>query len=319
MAKKRKKGMEFRYYKMPDDSPILALLGQKWIQTYGANIDYLHFHNYLEIGYCYEGNGEIILGEKEYRFSGGQFTIIPKNYPHTTNSDRGTLSRWEFLFIDVEGFLRNAYRGERNAKRVEHMIEVINQRAVFKNVKDDPKVAGLIRDILEIMRGSEEMYLEEAKAILLALLINLSRINHVNEIGIDDKQESAKLSEKAVEPVSFAMDYIAYHYMEPIRIKELADVCHVSETHFRRIFAEYMKMSPLEYVNLVRIRSACECLKKTDEPIADIAHKCGFPILSTFNRNFKQIMGVAPHEWRKRPENYEQQLFKFEIHSHEGW
>ena len=56
MAKKRKPKMELRYYKMPEGSPILALLGQKWIQNYGNDVDYLHFHNYLEIGFCYEGD-----------------------------------------------------------------------------------------------------------------------------------------------------------------------------------------------------------------------------------------------------------------------
>ena len=38
--------MEFRYYQMPAGSPILALLGQKWVQNYGNDVDYLHFHNY---------------------------------------------------------------------------------------------------------------------------------------------------------------------------------------------------------------------------------------------------------------------------------
>ena len=33
--------------------------------------------------------------------------MIPSNYPHTTNSDIGTISRWEYLIIDVEGFLDN--------------------------------------------------------------------------------------------------------------------------------------------------------------------------------------------------------------------
>ena len=55
--------MEFRYYQMPAGSPILALLGKKWRQNYGRDIDYLHFHNYLEIGFCYEGTGDLILGE----------------------------------------------------------------------------------------------------------------------------------------------------------------------------------------------------------------------------------------------------------------
>ena len=55
-----------------------------------------------------------------------------------------------------------------------------------------------------------------------------------------------------------------------------------------------MNMSPLEYINQVRIRMACEHLKRTDEPIAEIAVKCGFSTNSTFNRNFKQLLGVTP-------------------------
>ena len=44
MAKKRKKPkMEFRYYQMPAGSPILALLGQKWVQNYGNDaVSYTH-------------------------------------------------------------------------------------------------------------------------------------------------------------------------------------------------------------------------------------------------------------------------------------
>ena len=78
MAKKRRKPkMEFRYYQMPAGSPILALLGQKWVQNYGNDVDYLHFHNYLEIGFCYEGDGVMAFGEAKMRFSGREFTVIP--------------------------------------------------------------------------------------------------------------------------------------------------------------------------------------------------------------------------------------------------
>ena len=76
---------------------------------------------------------------------------------------------------------------------------------------------------------------------------------------------------------------------------------------------------PLEYINTVRVYTACELLETTDDPVADIAHKCGFTTNSTFNRNFKQLMGVTPLEWRKRPESYEQQLLRFDIHSEKGW
>ncbi len=315
MGKRKKPKMEFRYYKMPEGSPILALLGEKWLQSYGRDVDYLHFHNFLEIGYCYGGQGDMVLGEQNLRFKGNQYSVIPRNYPHTTNSDPGTVSQWEYLFVDVENFLRE-HNGGGAAMRTERMIQRINSRAVLVNVKESPKIAGLIRQLLDIMRETKEYYLEEAKGILVALLINLVRENHLED---QEYEEHEEFEGDVTIPISRALDCITLHYMEPLKVGELAEWCHMSETHFRRTFSAYMKMSPLEYINLVRVRTACEYLKKTDVPVSDIAHKCGFTTLSTFNRNFKQITGYTPHEWRKRPENFEQQLLKFQIHSEAGW
>lgn len=312
MAKKRKKPkMEFRYYQMPAGSPILALLGQKWIQHYGENIDYLHFHNYLEIGFCYEGQGRMLLGEEEVRFSGREFSVIPPNYPHTTDSDLGTVSRWEYLFVDVEGFLRSFLD---TPVRADKVIQRIYSKALFLEENQSPSISAKILKIMNIMRDGEEFYLEEAKGILASLLVEIARLNRRSE---EERVEEEK--GKLTNMITRVQDFVSYHYMEDIKVEDLAKSCHISETHFRRVFTSYMKMSPLEYINTVRINTACELLQKTDEPVADIAHKCGFTTNSTFNRNFKQLMGVTPVEWRKRPENYEQQLLNFDIHLEEGW
>lgn len=304
--------MEFRYYQMPAGSPILALLGEKWTQVYGRDIDYLHFHNFLEIGYCYDGEGSMVLGEEECRFTGGYFTVIPPSYPHTTTSDPDVVCRWEYLYIDVEGLLREMFQNGRKEK-IEWLTKRIYSVAVLRRAGDFEKISGLILNIMDIMREKEEYYLEEVKGLLAALLINIAREGSGFNKRISESDYRATL------PVERAMDYIALHYMEPIKIDEVADWCHISEAHMRRLFSSYINMSPLEYINLVRIRMACKFLKTTDDSVADIAHKCGFSVLSTFNRNFKEILEVSPNEWRKRPENYEQQLLKFEIHSEEGW
>lgn len=312
MAKKRKKPkMEFRYYQMSAGSPILALLGQKWVQNYGNDVDYLHFHNYLEIGFCYEGDGFLVLGEDEPRFSGREFTVIPPNYPHTTNSDVGTISRWEYLFIDVKGFMK---RFLDSPVKAEKMIQRIYSKALFLREEEYPSISAKILKIMNIMRDGEEFYLEEAKGVLAALLVEIARLNRPSE---EDRvaEETGKLTNM----ITRVLDFVSYHYMEDIKVEDLAKSCHISETHFRRIFTSYMKVTPLEYINTVRIQTACELLQKTDDPVADIAHKCGFTTNSTFNRNFKQIMGGTPIEWRKRPESYEQQILKFDIHSEEGW
>ena len=311
MGRKKKSKIEFRYYRMPEDIPFLALLGEKWVQYYGRDVDYLHFHNYLEIGYCYSGTGTLVLGEENYRFTGNQFSVIPKNYPHTTDSDSDTVSKWEYLFIDVDMILEQFYRGG-GINRKENISYRINSQAFFKSAEEKPKMAEMIRNIMDVIREKQEFYLEEVKGLMVALLVCIAREN-------PDEKGPVEISGKVTIPVSRALDYITLHYMEPLMVGDLAKWCHISETHFRRVFSTYMQMGPLEYINLVRVQAACNYLKNTDESMADIAGKCGFTTLSTFNRNFKQVTGVSPSEWRRRPENYEQQLLKYWIHSEEGW
>ena len=153
------------------------LLGQKWIKSYGEGIDYLHFHNYMEMGYCYEGQGELVIAEKSFRFTGKQFSVIPQNCPHTTNSDPGTKSRWEYLYVDVDQFLGELYPGRGNEKQKERMRRRINSRAFFMDESLAPKMAGDIRKILDITREKKEFYFEEAKAALTSLLVTLAREN----------------------------------------------------------------------------------------------------------------------------------------------
>lgn len=256
--------------------------------------------------------GAVTLGEEDFRFSGREFTVIPKNFAHTTNSDPDNMSSWEYLFIDVDGLLQSIYPD--NPMRTGKIIRRINSKALFLKEEEYPGIAKKILKIIEIMRKAEAFYLEEAKGVLGSLLVEVARMNRMS-----DEEEMDVDRGKIPNMISKTLDYIADNYMQDIKVEELARYIHISETHFRRVFSTYMKMSPLEYINTVRIQAACEFLKTTDEPIADIAYKCGFTTNSTFNRNFKQIMGMPPVEWRKRPENFEHQLLKFEIHSEEGW
>lgn len=71
MSRKKKPRMEYRYYEAPEKCPVLALLGEKWVQNYGYQIDYLHFHNMMEIGVCYYGEGTIVWKIKKFRTTGG--------------------------------------------------------------------------------------------------------------------------------------------------------------------------------------------------------------------------------------------------------
>lgn len=57
---------EYRYYEISWDIPVLVLTGEKWETIYGT--DNMHFHNYLEIGYCHYGKGTVQLADRELTY-----------------------------------------------------------------------------------------------------------------------------------------------------------------------------------------------------------------------------------------------------------
>ena len=101
MGKKKKDTMELRFYEVPQNEYVLALLGDSWIRDYGHDESNLHFHNLMEIGYCKHGTGELILNEESKPYEPVMVSIIPHNYPHVTISDTDSgPSFWEYLFFD---------------------------------------------------------------------------------------------------------------------------------------------------------------------------------------------------------------------------
>lgn len=309
MSKKKKKAAEFRFYELPQDEPVLALMGSKWIQVYGENIDNLHFHNLLEIGYCHYGDGDLVLEDELYRFGSGMVSCIPANFLHVTKSDTEVPAFWEFLYIDPETSLREC--GKRNAREIRELMECINQKAFFIKAENNPMVVTLIRAIFEQMQQKTEYHQECVKGLVYVLLFEIARYN-----GRRIKTPGSKSNVLQLEN---AIEYVEEHFQESFKIVDLANECHMSETHFRRVFQQRMNMTPVEYVNFVRVKKACELIDKTDISMEDVAEKVGFVTPSTFNRNFRRIIGTSPYQWKKRPDNHEGKLLEYKISALKGW
>ena len=311
MSRRRRKVMQFRYYDIPQKEGVLALLGAEWIREYGEGIDYLHFHNLMEVGICRDGCGILTLDEQNYPYEAGMISVIPRNYPHTTNSEEGTKSSWEYLFLDPGFIIRTAYPD--NPVTQQRFVDLINKTAVFGKMSTYPILSGIADEIMDEMRTKEDFYTEIIKGLISAFVFEVERViktgNTIAHSGIA----------RQITPIAASLTYVNRHLGEQIKIEDLAAECSMSETHFRRIFSEYMNMTPVEYINMVRIQQACEIMKKSDDSMNDIAVKCGFITPSTFNRNFKKLTGVTPYQWKRNPENYESKLLKFHISAEKGW
>lgn len=309
MSKKKKETAEFRFYDLPQDEAVLALMGKKWIQIYGEGISNLHFHNLFEIGICYYGTGDLVIEEDTYRFDGGMMSFIPSNFLHVTRSDKNVYAFWEFMFLSPEEILKELY--PHNIQKVKEMLDLVNKKAAFIKESENPELSRLVRMIFEEMGKKRPFYQEIVKSLATSLVLTLARANK------DEKSKNLKIGNGM--QLDHAVEFVEANYARNFKISELAAACHMSETHFRRVFQERMNMTPVEYINFVRIKKACELIDKTDISMEEVAEKVGFVTPSTFNRNFRRIIGTSPYQWKKRPDNHEGKLIDYKISALKGW
>ena len=82
----------------------------------------------------------------------------------------------------------------------------------------------------------------------------------------------------------------------PITLEDLAQVSGVSAFSLFRSFKGSRGLSPMEFVNQVRLRRARELLLRPDDTttIADIASACGFADTRCFESDYVRAFGEPP-------------------------
>ncbi|KZN30592.1 hypothetical protein N480_06430 [Pseudoalteromonas luteoviolacea S2607] len=89
------------------------------------------------------------------------------------------------------------------------------------------------------------------------------------------------------------------HLYTPLKVEEMAFLCHMSPSTFNRKFKQVYGTSANKYLIKKRLEKAQQLLKLTDKSVTEIALECGFEELSYFSRIFKQHYQVAPSQLRK--------------------
>ncbi|OMD88361.1 AraC family transcriptional regulator [Paenibacillus odorifer] len=312
MPRKKKPVIEYRHYSLPINFPILLLSGERW-KISDIKSEHLHFHNHLEIGICHSDSGIMEIKGESVPFKAGDVTFIPRYLPHTTYSSPNEASLWSYIFFSPEDLFQQSFKSAYS--NFEPNLWAIKGINCILNKEEHPKVYTLATSVVEELKQKNPYYQESAYGLLLSLYIELLRIHSRNEPLVDQDTEHSLKGDFVISPV---LEYITKNYMMPVTIDFLADLCHLSTTHFRRKFHEIMGSAPLDFLNSTRIEEACKQLKSTDDSILSISEQVGFQSISSFNRCFSKLMGESPKQWRKGAQS-EAQSAKASILEFTGW
>lgn len=102
-------------------------------------------------------------------------------------------------------------------------------------------------------------------------------------------------------PLEAALRYIESEFRRPdIGVRDLAGAGAVSEPHLHALFRIHLQQTPYHALVSRRIQEAKWLLSGTSHTIKSLSAECGFLNVETFYRAFHRLIGMTPHEFRKR-------------------
>ena len=261
---------------------MLPLLLNPQLQIITANYTVIKDHwggNRQKDGFCrlyypVKGSGRIQLDGKDVELNSGNFYLIPSDTPFRLYPSEGMGHYWIHFLANLESGMNLFSVIGLKECRLEHISEY--KRGLFSKLMKVYKQKGLDNEILLI-------------STLMEIIYTFFRENNI--IQKVETMEYLRF-EKVIR-------FVRENYMNPISSKDLAEVVNLHPGYFSGLFTSSFGITPVKYINKVRIEQAQLLLIATELRVNKVAQKTGFSNEYYFSETFKQYTGQAPSNYRK--------------------
>ena len=246
-------------------------------------------HTAFEVS-MFTGGCTYRINDEDYSVSENDIVLMQNNVSHAITDVRTEGFFYNFYFEpqfvwDNMGVFDKKYLGifmgsQKNFKPV-----------LDRNNPGFPRVLEIYKRIIAECEAQQDGYEHMAKALLMELLITISRY-------FDYKCDEISIEPHNVQAISRAVQYINTHFAEEITLESIAKEANLSPSYFGLIFKKLNGITPWEYVMSSRIKYATTKIRGGDyTSIIELAESCGFNNIANFNRIFKKYTGKVPSKY----------------------
>lgn len=259
-------------------------------QCHHQEID-CHWHEEIEILCVERGKLQIKAGQQVFDGEAGDLFVFAPGELHAAVPKEETC---EFRVMVFSPEILCGSQGD--CIRLQYVAPIVGGTLVLPTrislvEPDGIEIYECLKKIFELVEEHPVCYELLVKAQLLELFARILPKSHRIAPSNGARESTASKIKKSIV-------YIQEHFASPITLKELADICGMSEGHFCRTFKQYTMKTPIQYINSVRLSHAMELLLKTDRKIAEIAIDTGFRSQSYFVAFFREMVGITPSVYR---------------------
>ena len=247
----------------------------------------LHRHIAIELMYVITGELSVLIDGQSHKAGSGELIFVGSRLSHLVSACReGTV----FLLIEFGPIFTN--------NRFEGIAALAPSRPIL-TLNTHPEMGAILPLFDEIIaeRGTPT---DESELIVAG---NISKAAAYLCRALAPKESEAPQETPAPKcrmSAEQVLDFITYHYMEALTVKDVADRMGYSVCSFCRIVKKEFGKSFHVLLNEKRIKRACALLYDTELPIGEIARQVGFSEAKSFCRVFKSIKGCTPSEYAAR-------------------
>ena len=235
-----------------------------------------NWHDNLELQFCQDGHGSVLLDGIRYSFLQGSIACANSNAIHYTGTDDKLV--YDALIIS------NAF-----CKQMDIDPHIVRFEPIFR----DQSVWDAFAELKEIyLDDSARHRTARLSKLLLEILIGILT-DHVcsrNEICIRTADN---------ERVKRALVYLRDNFSQKISLEDISRSVLCDKYTLCRDFKKYTGQTVFENLNRYRCIKAAELLND-GKSVAEAALLCGFESFSFFTKTFKKYMGSLPSEYKKR-------------------
>lgn len=259
----------------------------------GRGFNDLHWHEELQITLVTRGKLTIQINGVNYDLEAGQAIFINKSILHIVTQ---LTPDGQYVSFNFPEKLLAFYSD--SAMEKNYVLPVTNSSLLCLDIRGDAKWQDEFLQILWDMKKAFEMkatwgwqYEVSIQTVQLWLIL-------ISNMTLDS-EESSKRNRLQQERLQLMLTFIHKNYTQPITLKEIADVAHLSISECTRSFKKSIHMTPYAYLIQYRIKRSCELLDATEYTITEIAERVGFNHVNHYIQSFKKHHQTTPKEYRR--------------------
>lgn len=255
----------------------------------------LHWHYYSEILYITKGAVTITCNNQRALLEEGDLCYIYPLQLHAVarankQPAEHAVLKFDLHTIHIPQIFLSKFYDYFIRRTQEKDFCIILKKEQMDRVKIDTHIQRIVKEYQE----KKEFYALQIQADIYTLLIEIARKIKKEDGMADSRHTDHNFSFYHI------LEYIDIHSGEQLEIQKLADMCHMSYSHFARLFKENYGRSCGEYITYIRLNKAQDFLLHTDYDLNYIALETGFFDASHFIRTYKKWRGITPKQERLR-------------------